>query len=91
MDLIADIPGHPHLVRHPKIGQGEPLIQGTGVRVRILVEYWRLGTPVDTLLHYFPHLTAAQVCDALRYADEHADEMDTWIQRNRSATLCRRG
>jgi hypothetical protein len=31
---------HPHIVRDPRIGQGEPIITGTGIRVRTLVEYW---------------------------------------------------
>lgn len=74
---------HPHVVRNPRIGDGEPIIKGTGVRVRILVEYWRLDTPIDTLLQYFPHLTLAQVFDALSYYQDHPREIDILIEQNR--------
>lgn len=74
---------HPHVVRNPSIGQGEPIIRGTGIRVRILVEYWRLDTPPQELLQYFPHLTLAQVLDALSYYEDHQEEIDTLINLNR--------
>jgi uncharacterized protein (DUF433 family) len=74
---------HPHIVRDPNIGQGEPIIRGTGIRVRILVEYWRLDTPVEELLQYFPHLTLAQILDALSYYEDHHEELNTLINLNR--------
>jgi uncharacterized protein (DUF433 family) len=73
---------HPHIVRDPKIGWGEPIIRNTGIRVRILVEYWRLDTPLEELLQYFPHLTRAQVLDALSYYEDHQEEMNTLINLN---------
>ena len=54
-----------------------------GTRVRILVEYWRLDTPVEELLQYFPHLTFAQIFDALSYYEDHQEEMNTLINLNR--------
>ena len=50
---------HPHIIHDPMISGTEPIIIGTGVRVRILVEYWRAGTPPEELLQAFPHLTLA--------------------------------
>lgn len=74
---------HPHIVRDPRIGHGEPIIVGTAVRVRILVEYWREGTPPEELLQAFPHLTLAQVFDALSYYQDHQDEINAFIAQNR--------
>ena len=74
---------HPHILRDPRIGQGEPIIRNTGIRVRILVEYWRLDTPLEELLQYFPHLTRAQVLDALSYYEDHQEEMNALIHLNR--------
>jgi uncharacterized protein (DUF433 family) len=80
---MATATEHPHIVRDPNIGQGEPIIRGTGIRVRILVEYWRLDTPVEELLQYFPHLTLAQILDALSYYEDHQEELNTLIYLNR--------
>jgi uncharacterized protein (DUF433 family) len=74
---------HPHIVRDPMIGGSEPIIVGTGMRVRILVEYWRGGTPPEELLQAFPHLTLAQVFDALSYYQDHQSEINALIERNR--------
>jgi uncharacterized protein (DUF433 family) len=74
---------HPYIVRDPGIGQGEPIILGTAVRVRILVEYWREGTPPEELLQAFPQLSLAQVFDALSYYQDHQTEINILIARNR--------
>jgi uncharacterized protein (DUF433 family) len=74
---------HPYIVRDPKIGQGEPIIRGTGIRVRTLVEYSRLGIPPQELLQHFPYLTLGQVFDALSYYQDHQEEMNTLINLNR--------
>ncbi len=74
---------HPHVVRDPRIGRGEPSIRGTGVRVRTLVQYWRLGTLPEDLVLKFPHLTLAQVFDALSFYQDHQEEINTFIAQNR--------
>jgi uncharacterized protein (DUF433 family) len=74
---------HPYIVRDLGIGQGEPIILGTAVRVRILVEYWREGTSPEELLQAFPHLTLAQVFDALSYYQDHQPEIHALIEQNR--------
>jgi len=80
---IVTITDHPYIVRDFTIGQGEPIIRGTGIRVRILVEYWRLDIPPQELLQYFPHLTSAQVLDALSYYEDHQEEINALINLNR--------
>jgi uncharacterized protein (DUF433 family) len=82
--MIVTATEHPHVVRDSTIGHGEPIIIGTGVRVRILVEYWRAGTPPEELLQAFPHLTLAQVFDALSYYQDHQLEINTLIEQNRA-------
>ena len=74
---------HPHIVRDSRIGHGEPIILGTSIRVRTLVEYWREGTGPEDLLQQFPHLTLAQVFDALSYYQDHQEEIHTLIAQNR--------
>jgi uncharacterized protein (DUF433 family) len=82
-DMNVTTTEHPHIIRGPLIGGSEPIIVGTGVRVRILVEYWRGGTPPEELLQAFPHLTLAQVFDALSYYQDHQAEINALIEQNR--------
>jgi len=74
---------HAHIVRDARINQGEPIILGTGIRVRTLVEYWRAGNHPEELLQHFPHLTLAQVFDALSYYQDHQEEINVLIEHNR--------
>ena len=62
---------------------GEPIIRGTRTPVRAIVELWRLGISPDELPTHLPHLTLAQVFDALSYFSDHQDEIAGYIEQNR--------
>jgi uncharacterized protein (DUF433 family) len=49
------------------VSGGEPLIRGTRISVRHLIERLQAGQSVAEILAALPHLTAAQVYDALSY------------------------
>ena len=57
---------HPYIVKNDEILSGEPIIKGTRVPVRAIVETWRMGVPPEAIPQSFPHITVAQVFDALR-------------------------
>jgi uncharacterized protein (DUF433 family) len=82
-EMSVVVTEHPYVIRDLRISQDEPVIIGTGIRVRILVEYWRAGTPPEELLQAFPHLTLAQVFDALSYYQDHQPEINSLIEQNR--------
>jgi prevent-host-death family protein len=75
--------GHPRIVRRLDIGKGEPIIKGTRISVRHIVERTQAGQSVDEILAALPHLTAAQVYDALSYYHDHQAEMDRLIEEGR--------
>ncbi len=62
---------------------GEPIIHGTRTPVRAIVEMWRQGVPPEEMPVHLPHLTLAQVFDALRYYAEHQDQINHFIEINR--------
>jgi uncharacterized protein (DUF433 family) len=62
---------------------GEPIIRGTKTPVRAIVELWRLGTPPEEIPTHLPHITLAQVFDALRYFADNQQEINGYIQANR--------
>ena len=58
---------HCHIVKDDQILSGEPIIKGTRTPVRAIVEIWRLGVSPEEIPNRLPHLTLAQVFDALSY------------------------
>lgn len=74
---------HAYIVNDETILGGEPTIQGTRTPVRAIVELWRLGMPPEEILAGLPHLTLAQVFDALSYFADHSEEIMGHIERNR--------
>jgi uncharacterized protein (DUF433 family) len=80
---MAQATEHRYIATDARILGGEPIIQGTRTPVRAIVELWRQGNPPETIPHHLPHITAAQVFDALSYYSDHQTEINAWIERNR--------
>ena len=74
---------HRYIVTDSAILGGEPIIQGTRTPVRAVVETWRLGIAPEEIPHHLPHLSLAQVFDALSYYSDHQDQINDLIERNR--------
>ena len=58
---------HLYVVRDENILNGEPIIKGTRTPVRAIVETWRMGIPPEEIVNGLPHITLAQVFNALSY------------------------
>ena len=74
---------HFYIVRDDAILSGEPIIRGTRTPVRAVVESWRIGIVAEEIPQGLPHLTLAQVFDALSYYLNHQSEINSYIERNR--------
>jgi uncharacterized protein (DUF433 family) len=74
---------HCYIVTDDAILGGEPIIKGTRTPVRAIVEMWRLGIALEEIPHRLPHLSLAQVFDALSYYSDHQAEIQAHIERNR--------
>ncbi|HZL36988.1 MAG TPA: DUF433 domain-containing protein [Tepidisphaeraceae bacterium] len=72
-----------YIVREDAILRGEPIIISTRTPVRAIVELWRLGATPEMIPGSLPHLTLAQVFDALSYYSDHQEEINGYIERNR--------
>jgi uncharacterized protein (DUF433 family) len=74
---------HPHITNDPAICGGSALIGGTRFPVRSVVIYvLRHGLTPEELLTRFPHLTLAQVHDALAYYYDNQEEIEREIAEN---------
>ncbi len=71
--------------RDPAIRGGRPKISGTGLTVRRLVGWYKMGmTPEEIALEY-PHLTLAQVHAALAYYHANREEIEADIAQEEQA------
>ena len=74
---------HLYVVTDDRILGGEPIVKGTRTPVRAVVELWRQGVAPEEIPAHLPHLTPAQVFDALSYYSDHTEEINAHIERNR--------
>jgi uncharacterized protein (DUF433 family) len=73
---------HRYIVRDDVILGGEPIVVRTRTPVRAVVELWRLGVAPEEISGHLPHLTLAQVFDALSYYADHQAEIERYIELN---------
>jgi uncharacterized protein (DUF433 family) len=67
---------HPYVTRKRGTCAGKPIIIGTRIKVeQIAVEYESMGLTADEIVQRHPHLTLAQVHDALSYYYDNIDQI----------------
>ena len=74
---------HPYITNRDDIGRGQPIISGTRTRVKNIIAYYRLGYSPEELAREFPHLTLAQIYDALSFYHENPSKIDKEIEEER--------
>jgi uncharacterized protein (DUF433 family) len=72
-----------YITTNEKILSGEPIIKGTRTPVRAIVENWHLGYTPEDIIRGLPHLTLAQIFEAMSYYYDNKAEIDDYIERNR--------
>lgn len=70
---------HPYVERRPHVHGGRPVIKGSRFPVSSIVQDYRHGLSVEEILREFPHLSPAEVHDALSYYYDHRAEIDQEI------------
>lgn len=74
---------HPYITRKKGVCGGKPIIAGTRIKVaQIAIEYERMSWTPDEIIQAHPHLTLAQVHDALSYYYENAEEVNGEIRES---------
>ncbi len=89
-DQIADTllreqlsPKHAYITVVSKPAGAQAIITGTRIPVSIIVGYQQLGeTPESLVKNILPHLTLAQVYDALSYYHDHRVEIEQELADN---------
>ena len=72
---------HPYITRKKGVCGGKPVIAGTRIKVsQVAIEHDRMGWTADEIIQAHPHLTLAQVHDALSYYYDHIGEINAEIR-----------
>ena len=67
------------IVRTPDICEGRPRIAGTGVSVRRIVGWYKLGRSPEEIVDTYGHISLAQVHAALAYYHANREEIEADI------------
>lgn len=89
-DQVADellrqqlAPKHAYIEVIEKAAGPQAVIRGTRIPVSIVIGYFRIGeTPESLVKNILPHLTLAQVYDALSYYHDHQAEIEQELSEN---------
>lgn len=79
-----------YITRVPEINGGRPIIKGTRTPVKTIVGYYRMGLSAEEILEGLPHLTPAQIFEALSYYHDHAAEIEQDIKDSQVQNLVER-
>ncbi|MEP7342354.1 MAG: DUF433 domain-containing protein [Acidobacteriota bacterium] len=75
---------HPYIIRRKGVCGGKPAIVGTRLKVsQIAIYYEKMGYQPDDIVRAHPHLTLAQVHDALSFYYDNIEEIDCQIAEER--------
>ena len=64
------------IIQTQEVCEGRPRIAGTGVTVRRIVGWYKLGLTAEEIVAEIPHLTLAQVYAALAYYHVNREEIE---------------
>ncbi len=73
--------------RDPGIRGGRPKIAGTGLTVRRIAGWYKMGMSPDEIALEYPHLTLAQVHAALTYYHANREEIEADIAEDEAASV----
>ncbi len=77
------VPKHAYVEVVEKVAGPQAVIKGTRIPVSIIIGYFRIGeTPESLVKNILPHLTLAQVYDALSYYHDHQAEIEQELAEN---------
>lgn len=74
---------HPYVAQVEGAAGGKPVIRGTRTPVRSVAAYHQMGNTPEEIQGKLPHLSLAQIYDALSFYYDHQAEIDADIQANR--------
>ncbi len=78
---------HRNIEKDPDRCGGQPIVAGTRIRVATILSCYRQGMSVEEILQQYAQLKPADVHDALAYAYDHLEEIETDIAADDEVTV----
>lgn len=79
--------GHSHIAIKKGLCGGNPVIKGTRISVANIAGFYLMGFGPEEIQRELPHLTLAQVYDAIAYFLDHREDMNRLIQKDLEETV----
>lgn len=70
---------HPYVTQVEGTCGGRPIIRGTRIPVSTIIIWYKQGKEIHEILSIYPHLSPAQIHDALSYYYDHQEEIEKEI------------
>jgi len=74
---------HFHITVNKAISRGNPIIKGTRTSVANIAEYYLMGLTPEEIQRELPHLSLAQVFDALAFYLDHREVIDRELEKDK--------
>ncbi len=74
---------HPYVAQVEGVAGGKPVVKGTRTPIRSIAAYYQMGCAPEEIQGKLPHLSQAQIHDALSFYYDHQVEIDADIEANR--------
>jgi uncharacterized protein (DUF433 family) len=81
---------HPYVERVPGVCGGVPIIKGTRIAVRLIAALVKSGLTPEDILRDYPHLSLAQIYDAVSFYFDHKEEIEGEVEENKIENIMQR-
>ena len=78
---------HFHITTNKAICSGSPIIKGTRTSVANIAGFYLMGMTAEEIQRELPHLSLAQVFDALAFYLDHREEIDRELREDREEVV----
>jgi len=75
--------GHLHIASNKAISGGSPIVKRTRTLVASIAEYYLMGLSPEEIQRELPHLSLAQVFDALAFYLDHRETIHRYLEMDK--------
>jgi uncharacterized protein (DUF433 family) len=78
---------HFHIAINKNICGGTPIVKGTRISVANIAGYYVMGLSPEEIQRELPHLSLAQIFDAMAFYLDHRQMIDKEFEKNREENI----
>ena len=78
---------HFHIIIKKGVCGGTPIIRGTRISVANIAEYYLMGLSPEEIQRELPHLSLAQIFDALAFYFDHKEAIEQELEKDKEVLV----